>query len=123
MEHFKEYLTYTPFVASFQFELEYQKGTDNGAVDMLSRVLINHSWQTIQSLLKGAIVEASDRGEAEANEGFLEEHGCLSQEARVQVVKLELMHIVDWEQDQEADIDLAACCKWLCLRKGMPPSR
>ena len=63
-EHFKEYLTYTPFVvqtntnpltyvlktpnldatghrwvgvlASFQFELEYQKGTDNGAVDALS---------------------------------------------------------------------------------------
>ena len=63
-EHFKEYLTYAPFVvrtdnnpltyvlttpnldamehqwvgvlASFQFELEYQKGTDNGAVDALS---------------------------------------------------------------------------------------
>ena len=63
-DHFKEYLTYKPFVvqtdnnlltyvltipnlhaighqwvgtlASFQFELEYQKGIDNGAVDMLS---------------------------------------------------------------------------------------
>ena len=63
-EHFKEYLTYAPFVvrtdnnllpyvlttpnldatghrwvgalASFQFELEYQKGTDNRAVDALS---------------------------------------------------------------------------------------
>ena len=63
-EHFKEYLTYTPFVeqtdnnpltyvlttpnldstghiwvgvlASFQFELEYQMGTDNGATDALS---------------------------------------------------------------------------------------
>ena len=64
MEHFKEYLTYLPFVvrtdinlltyvlmmpnldatghrwvgalALFQFELEYQKGTDNGAADVLS---------------------------------------------------------------------------------------
>ena len=64
MEHFKEYITYAPFVvrtdnnpltyvlttpnldatghrwvgalASFQFELEYQKGTNNGAADALS---------------------------------------------------------------------------------------
>ena len=96
MEHFKEYLAYAPFVvrtnnnpltyvlatpnldamghrwvgalASFQFELEYQKDANNRAADVLSRVPINHSWQTIQSLLKGAIVGASDRGEAEANE-------------------------------------------------------
>ena len=33
------------------------------------------------------------------------------------------MHVVDWEQAQEADVTLAACCKWLCLRKGKPPSR
>ena len=101
-EHFKEYLAYAPFVvwtdnnpltyvlttpnldsmghrwvgalASFQFELEYQKGADNGAADVLSWVPINHSRQTVQSLLKGAIVGASDRGEAEANE----EHERLS---------------------------------------------
>ena len=126
MEHdraFQEYLAYTPFVvqtdnnpltyvltmpnldatghrwvgtlASFQFELEYQKGADNGAVDALSEVPISHSQQTVQSLLEGAIVGAS---EAKANEGLLEEHEHPSQEARVQVVKLELMHIVDWEQ-------------------------
>ena len=150
-EHFKEYLAYAPFVvqtdnnpltyvlttpnldttghrwvgalASFQFELEYQKGANNGAVDTLSQVPINHSQQTVQSLLEGAIVGASDRGDAKANEGLLEEHECLSQEARVQVAKLEFMHIVDWEQAQEADVALAACCKWLRLRKGMLPSR
>ena len=150
-EHFKEYLAYAPFVvrtnnnlltyvltmpnldttvhqwvgmlASFQFELEYQKGADNGAVDALRLVPINHSQQTIQSLLEGAIVGASNRGEAEANEGLLEEHERLSQEARVQVAKLELMHIVDWEQAQEVDVALAACHKWLHIRKGMPPPR
>ena len=67
-------------LASFQFELEYQKGADNGAVDALS--LISHSQQTIQSLLEGAIVGAADRGEAKANEELLEEHERLSQEFR-----------------------------------------
>ena len=61
---------------------------------------------------------ASDRGEAEANEGLLEEHEHLSREARVQVAKLELMHIVDWEQAQEADVTLAECHKWLHLRRA-----
>ena len=143
-EHFKEYLTYAPFVvqtdknpltyvlttpnldatglrwvgmlASFQFELKYWKGTNNGAADVLSQVPISHSWQTVQSLLEGAIVGASNRGEAKANKGLLEEHKRLSQEARVQAVKLELMHVVDWEQAQEVDVALAACHKW-------PPSR
>ena len=92
MEHFKEYLVYSPFVvqtdnnlltyvlmmpsldamgyrwvgalASFQFELEYQKGTDNGAVDALSWVPISHSREIVQSLLEGVIVGATDRAEA-----------------------------------------------------------
>ena len=110
-------------LALFQFELEYQKGADNRAADPLSRVPISHTQQTVQSLLDGAIVGASDRGEAEANEGLLEKHEHLSQEAWVQAVKLELMHVVDWEQAQEVDVTLAACHKWLHLRKGMPPSR
>ena len=150
-EHFKEYLMYMPFVmqtnnnpltyvlmmpnldttghqwvgvlASFQFELEYQKGTNNGAADALSQVPISHSRQTVQSLPEGVIVGASDRGEAEANEGLLEEHEHLSRDVRVQVVKLELMHVVNWEWAQEADVALARCRKWLCLRTGMPPPR
>ena len=108
-------------LASFQFELEYQKGADNGAADVLSQVPISHSWQTIQSLLERVIVGAANGGEAKANEELLEEHEHLSQEARVQVAKQEPMHIVDWEQAQEADVALARCCKWLHLRKGMPP--
>ena len=110
-------------LAAFQFELEYQKGTNNRTADALSQVPISHNQQTVQSLLEGMIVGAADRGEAEANEGLLEEHECLSQEARVQVAKLELMHVVDWEQAQEVDVTLAGCCKWLCLRKGMLPPR
>ena len=107
-------------LASFQFELEYQKGADNGAADALSRVPISHSPEIIQSLLEGVIIGVANRGEAKANEELLEEHEHLSQEARVQAVKLEPMHIVDWEEAQEADAALAGCCKWLHLRKDTP---
>ena len=151
MEHFKEYLTYLPFMvqtdnnpltymlmmpnldttghqwvsalASFQFKLEYQKGADNGAVDALSWVPISHSQETIQSLLEGAVVGAADRGKVKASEELLAEHEHLSQEVRVQVVKLAPMHIIDWEEAQEADTALATCHKWLHLRKDMPLPR
>ena len=43
----------------------------------------------------------------------------MSQETRVQAAKLAPMHIVDWEEAQEADAALAACCKWLHLWKDM----
>ena len=59
-------------LASFQFELEYQKGTNNGVADALSQVPISHSQQAIQSLLEGAIIRAVSRGEAKANEELLE---------------------------------------------------
>ena len=134
-EHFKEYLTYLPFVvrtdnnpltymltmpnldatghrwvgalASFQFELEYQKGADNGAADALSRVPISHSWETVQSLLEGAIVGAANQGEVRVHEELLEEHEHSSQEAWVQAAKLAPMHIIDWEEAQEADMCLS----------------
>ena len=107
-------------LASFQFELEYQKGTDNGTTDVLSWVPISHSWETIQSLLEGAIVGAAIQGEVRASEELLEEHEHLSQEVRVQVAKLAPMYIVDWAEAQEADTTLAACHKWLHLRWDMP---
>ena len=147
-EHFKEYLPYLPFMvqmdnnpliyvlmmpnldatghqwvsalSSFQCELEYQKGANNSAANVLSWVSISHSWETVQSLLEGMIVGAANWGEIRVSEELLEEHESLSQEARVQVAKLAPMHIVDWEEAQEADAALATCCKWLCLRKDTP---
>ena len=107
-------------LALFQFELEYQKDDDNGTTDVLSWVPISHSWETIQSLLKGAIVGAADQGEVRVSEELLEEHEHLSREARVQAAKLAPMHIVDWAEAQEADASLAACRKWLRLRRDMP---
>ena len=108
-------------LASFQFELEYQKGAENEPADALSWVPISNSGQSVQSLLERVIIGAANRGETKANEELLEEHEHLSWEARVQVAKLEPMHIVDFEQAQEADAALAGCHKWLRLRKDMPP--
>ena len=62
----------------------------------------------------------ADRGEVRVREELLEEHEHLSQEARVQAVKLAPMHIVDWAEAQEADAALATCHKWLRIRKDMP---
>ena len=107
-------------LASFQFELEYQKGADNGTTDALSQVPISHSRETIQYLLEGAIVGAADRGEVRASEELLEEHEHLSHEARVQAAKLAPMHVVDWAEAQEVDAALATCHKWLCIRKDTP---
>ena len=72
------------------------------------------------SLLEGVIVGATSWSEAKASEELLEEHEHLSQEARVQVMKLEPMHIGDWGEAHEADVALAACHKWLHLRKDTP---
>ena len=76
-EHFREYFAYAPFMvktdnnpltyilttpnldttdhrlvrvlASFEFELEYQKGLENGAADALSCILIRHDHRTVKS--------------------------------------------------------------------------
>ena len=63
---------------------------------------------------------AANQGEVRVSEELMEEHEHLSQIVRVQVVKLAPMHIVDWEEAQEADAALAACSKWLHLRKDRP---
>ena len=106
-------------LASFQFKLEYQKGADYGPADALSWVPISHSWETIQSLLEGAIVGVANQGEVRVSEELLEEHEHLSWEVRVQAAKLAPMHTVDWKEAQEADTTLATCCKWLHFRRDM----
>ena len=101
-EHFKEYLTYTPFVvkmdnnplmymltppnldatrhrwvgapASFQFMLKYQKGVDSGVANTLSWVPICHNQETVKSMLEGSVMDATDCGEAAASEALLSEH-------------------------------------------------
>ena len=55
-------------------------------------------------MLEGAIIGATDQGEAEANESLLCKHVCLADEARAQAARLVPMHVVDWQEAQEGDI-------------------
>ena len=91
-EHFKEYLAYALFtvhtdnnpltymlttpnldttghhwvgtLASYEFTLEYQKGSDNATADAFSRVPVNHDKDTVWSLLEGAVSGTTEREEA-----------------------------------------------------------
>ena len=110
-------------LVSFEFTLEYQKGADNGAADALSQVPIHHNRETVCSLLEGANIGAVDQSEVEANAELLCEHVHLEDEVRVQVAKLAPMHVVDWEEAQEADTVLPACRKWLKACKDTPPQK
>ena len=74
----------------------------------------------------------ADRAEAKASESSWGEHEHLSQVARVQAAKLESMHIVDWEEAQEAEAppppQLHAASgrvsgRTHCLHSGIPSSR
>ena len=90
-EHFKEYLAYAPFtvhtdnnpltymlttpnldvtghrwvgaLTSYEFTLEYQKGSDNAAADTLSQVPVRHDKDTVRLLLEGAVTSTTERGE------------------------------------------------------------
>ena len=46
---------------SYNFTLEYQKGSDNAAADALIRVRVRHDKDTIQSLLEGAVTGTTER--------------------------------------------------------------
>ena len=110
-------------LALFEFALEYQKGAENGAVKALSRVPISHDCTIVRSLFEGAIIGAADQSEAKANKAMLCEHVHLEDEVRVQATKLAPMHVVNWEDAQEADMVLAACRKWLKARKDTPTKK
>ena len=76
--------------------------------DALSQVPICHNHEMVQSLMEGAMVGATDRSEAEANEELLCEHVHLENEVWVPAAKLAPMHMVDWGEAQEVDTVFAA---------------
>ena len=107
-------------LASFKFELEYQKGSENGVADILSCVPIRHDPRTVKSLMEGAVMGASSRCEAQASDALRKEHEWLREEACLQATKLAPMHVVDWVESQDSDPMLAICKKWLKMHKEIP---
>ena len=147
-EHFREYLAYAPFMvktdnnpltyvlttpnldtmghrwvgalASFEYKLEYQKGSENGVADALSHIPIQHDHRTMKSLMEGAVMGTSSRCEAQASDALRKEHERLGEEAHLQVVKLAPMSVVDWAESQDSDPMPAACKRWLRMCKEIP---
>ena len=147
-EHFREYLAYAPFMvkmdnnpltyilttpnldamghcwvgalASFEFELEYQKGLENGVADALNHIPIQHDHRTMKSLMEGAVMGTSSRCEAQVSDALRKEHEWLGEEAHLQAEKVAPMHVVNWAQSQDSDPMLATCKKWLRTCKEIP---
>ena len=140
-KHFKEYLAYAPFtvcmdktpltymlttpnldatrhrwvgaLASYKFSLEYQKGLDNTAADALSWVPVWHDWETVWSLLEGAVTGITERGEVLISQPLRAECDCLDEEVQAHALKLTPMHMTNWEEAQHEDM----CC-WLPAVSG-----
>ena len=60
------------------------------------------------------------RCEAQASDALRKEHERLGEEAYLQATKLAPMHMVDWVESQDSDPMLAACKKWLRMRREVP---
>ena len=147
-EHFKEYLAYAPFtvcmdnnpltfmlttpnldttghrwvgaLASYEFTLEYQKGLDNAAADVLSQVPVRHGKDTVQSLLEGAVTDITERGEVLISCPLRVEHDRLDEESQARTLKLAPMHMTNWEEAQGVDMLLTACRKWMSTTMDVP---
>ena len=107
--------------ASYEFTLEYQKGTDNTATDALSRVPINQDRDTVWSLLEGCSHWHSREGEALTSLALWVEHDCLCEEAQAHALRLAPMHMTNWGEAQGEDPLVAACQKWMHTRKDVDP--
>ena len=146
-KHFKEYLAYTPFtvqmdnnpltyvmmmpnldmtghrwvgaLASYDFTVEYQKGSENGAADALSRVPVCQNCEMVWLLLEGPTTGTADRGEALVSASLWLECECLSMEARACTLRMKTINVTDWEAVQHKDPLLAMCLKWMHDKKGI----
>ena len=106
-------------LASYEFTLEYQKGSDNATADMLSRVPVNHDKDTVWLLLEGAVTGTTERGEAPTNQTLWVELDHLCEEMQARTLRLAPMHVTNWAEAQGEDALLATCWKWMCTRKDV----
>ena len=130
MEHFEEYLPYQPFLvrtdnnpltyivktpnldttgyqwvgslASFNFQLEYQKGQDNTVADMLSQITMHLSPEPVWFILDGVTLGATHRAEGYDPAVVEGDHE---------------IHMTDWAETQREDPVLNDVLNWLEAQK------
>ena len=65
----------------------------------------------------------TERGEVLISQPLRAECDCLDNEAQAHTLKLASMHVINWEEAQCEDALLAACHKWLSMKKSITPHR
>ena len=85
-------------LASYEFTLEYQKGSDNVAADVLSWVSVRYNKDIVRSLLEGAVTGTVEREEVLICRPLRVEHDCLREESQAHALKLAPMHMTNWEE-------------------------
>ena len=118
-------------LASFNFTLEYQKGSDNLMADTLSQTLppastkdiletvqSKCSQKGIKSLLENSLIGVSHWAEVHLLTGSMaKELERQEEEMFVRAQKMTPMHVTDWVQAQDEDAELLACHHWTKRRK------
>ena len=144
-EYFKEYLPYQPFLvemdnnpmtyimmtlnldatgqqwvsalATFNFELEYQKECDNTVVDALSQVTTWLDPDTVRSILDG-VTSGTKCWAKVHNHAIVEGYQQLEQEVcDTSGCALVQMHVNDWAEAQREDPMLSTVMDWLKAQK------
>ena len=110
-------------LASYEFTLEYQKGSDIAVADTLSQVPVRHDKDTVRSLLEGAVTSTNKRGEILMSQPLRVEHNCLSEEMQARPHNLAPMHVTNWAEAEGEDVLLATCQEWMRTRKDVSLQR
>ena len=145
MEHFKDYLTYQPFLvktdnnpltyimmtpnlcatghwwvgalARFNFQLEYQKGHDNTVADVLSQITTCLDQDMVRLIFLEVTLDAAHQVEVH-NPAIIEGDHDLEQEVDVTAGHALLqMLITDWSEALKEDPVLNAVLDWLEMQK------
>ena len=110
-------------LVSYEFTLEYQKGSDNAATDALSHVPVRHNKDMVRLLLEGVATTPAERGEVLISWPLRVEHNHLGEESRACALKLAPMHMTNWEEAQSEEAWLDTCHKWMSTKKDVPPQK
>ena len=70
-------------------------------------------------LLEGAVTSTTERVEAIMSETLQVEHDHLSEESQAHTLRLAPMHVTNWAEAQGKDTLLAACWKWMHMRRDV----
>ena len=100
-------------LAWFNFELEYQKWSDNTVADALSWFTTWMDLDTVKSILNGVTLGTTHWAEVH-NPAIVKGNHHLEQEVHVTVGHTLLqMHVTDWAEDQEEDLMLSTVLDWM----------